>query len=92
MNFWHLNENIDFEKKVINVFGTRNDITINHKFKSYDDKPKTATSNRQIPISKILLPILHELRDHFPKSEHVICGRKSDGVFIRLYQDSFSIF
>ncbi|MBR1890428.1 MAG: site-specific integrase [Clostridia bacterium] len=83
-------KNVDFKNKVINVFETKNDITIDHKFKSYDDEPKTATSNRQIPISKMLLPILQELRFVFPESEHVVCGRKSDGVFIRAYQDSFS--
>ena len=58
-------------------------------FERFIDRPKTATSERLIPIPKQLLPILKQHKKTVP-SEYVV-SEKGKPVAIRSYQRSFEL-
>ena len=81
---------INFEKNILSVTKTCHDGNENGKHIRIIDTPKTENSRRQIPLSKMLVKMLKELKKT-SKCEFVIADGKKP-VFIRSYQRMFELF
>lgn len=80
---------IDFEKRILNVSKTSYDGKADGKRVRIIDTPKTACSQRRIPLPKNVVSILKSMR-RTSKSEYIIAdGTKP--VFMRSYQRSFEL-
>lgn len=83
---------IDFQKKVISVSKSCHDGKDNNgKFTRITDTPKTATSEREIPFPKQLVPYLKNLKKE-SKSIYVVGSNTDKLISIRAYQRSFELF
>ena len=82
-------EDIDFEKGVLTVSKTCYDGNENGKHIRIIDTPKTENSRRQIPLSKMLIKMLKEMKKK-SKCEFVIADGEKP-VFIRSYQRTFEL-
>lgn len=82
-------KDIDFEKGILTVSKTCRDGNINGKHSRILDTPKTENSRRQIPLSKIILKMLKEMKKR-SKCEFVIADGDKP-VFVRTYQRMFEL-
>ena len=79
---------IDFKNKVMHIRKTSYFIKIEGKYKVIIDKPKTAKSNRIIPLSDKLIGILLYIRST-TNSSYVISNRLGEIIDNRSYQRTF---
>ena len=80
---------LDFRTGFLNVTKSCYDSWIDGRYKKTIDTPKTASSVRQIPIPRQIIPYLIEVKAMSP-SEYVVMGRlKEEGAEIRSYQRTF---
>lgn len=80
---------IDFEKSILSVTKTCHDGNENGKHIRIIDTPKTENSRRQIPLSKMLIKMLKEMKKK-SKCEVVIADGEKP-IFIRSYQRTFEL-
>ena len=80
---------IDFEKSILSVTKTCHDGNENGKHLRIIDTPKTENSRRQIPLSKMLVKMLKEMKKN-SKCKFVIADGEKP-VFIRSYQRTFEL-
>ncbi|MGM9609482.1 MAG: tyrosine-type recombinase/integrase [Eubacteriales bacterium] len=79
---------IDLQTGVIFVSKTCHDSWENHRYVKVIDTPKTACSQRTIPIPRKLIARLR----HWQRSArgvYVVCGRGEHGIGVRSYQRTF---
>lgn len=80
---------VNFEDNTISVTKSCHDgIDGNGKFARITDTPKTATSNRVIPVPRQILPIVERMYSESP-GELLISFTKGKAVAVRSYQRSF---
>lgn len=80
---------IDFEKSILSVTKTCHDGNKNGKHLRIIDTPKTENSRRQIPLSKMLVKMLKEMKKKSKSAFVIADGEKP--VFIRSYQRTFEL-
>lgn len=76
---------VDFLRGTITVSKNSRDVWENGAYKKVIDTPKTATSRREIPMPKQLVPYLRTLK-HQNKSRFVVAGKDGKTVSLRAYQ------
>lgn len=81
-------KNVDLKNKLIYIDKTIGFIFQKHKTLVIESLPKTQSSIREIPISKLLTLILRELKEK-STNEYVFVGNKNKQLNIRAYQKSF---
>lgn len=80
-------ENIDFTKKLINVTQTLQRVYIEkNKTKIIITPPKTKTSERKIPIPKILYDELKKVSVNYDKTSYVLTGEEERYIEPRSFQ------
>lgn len=83
---------VDFQKGIISVSKSCHDgKNENGQFARITDTPKTATSAREIPFPKQLIPYLRNLKKD-SKSIYVISSDSDKLISVRAYQRSFELF
>ena len=82
-------QDIDFENNSLKVNATACDIVFNNQIQHLEDKPKTLTSEREIPLTRQLKTLLKDLKKH-SNGDYVISTKKGNRVQVRSYQESFS--
>lgn len=83
---------IDFIKGIISVSKTCHDGKDNcGRFTRVTDTPKTATSEREIPFPKQMIPYLRNLKKD-SKSVYVVASDSGRLISVRAYQRSFELF
>ena len=80
---------IDFEKSILSVTKTCRDGNEKGKHLRIIDTPKTENSRRQIPLSKMLVKMLKEIKKKSKCAFVIADGEKP--VFIRSYQRTFEL-
>ena len=80
---------IDFVKCELFVTKTSHDTKDeNGEFCRSIDKPKTASSNRVIPLPRQIIPVLKAARQK-SAGEYVVCSKKGNGLYVRSYQQTY---
>lgn len=81
---------VDLDKALLSVTKASRDCWQNGKYVKKTDTPKTATSNRVIPLPKQLLGALKAVRKR-SKSNMLICGKGGAELSVRSYQRTFEL-
>lgn len=79
-------QDINFKNKTLSVNSTTSKCTHLHRQIDLEDMPKTRSSMREIPLTKVLVELLKRLQS---SNVYVLCNKYGKKVDYRAYQKSF---